>query len=94
MDAVVTSNAAWCGDPSLTIEYIWIEWEGRAVYVTLAYGEKAASWAGEEVSVEVGTGPKPNPRLVDGSYKSVTESLAREAGRIDAFKNTWAKRVA
>jgi hypothetical protein len=92
--AVVTSNAAWCGDASLALEYIWIEWEGRAVYVTLGYGELASTWAGEEVSVVDGTGPKPEARLVSGKYESVTGDLEREAGRINKFRDTWAKRTA
>jgi hypothetical protein len=93
--AIVTSNAAWCGSPELTIEYVWIpDGDGKCYYVTLPYGELAASWAGAEVSVIEGTGPKVPPRLVAGEYKSVTEELEREAGRINKFRDTWAKRVA
>jgi hypothetical protein len=91
--AIVTTNAAWCGDPALTIEYIWIEVGNRALYVTLGYGEKASAWNGAEVSVVDGTGPKPVPRLVAGEYKTVTDPLEREAGRINAFRDTWAKKV-
>jgi len=90
---IVTSNLAWCGDPSLALEYLWFSVEGRAYFVTLGYGEKAAEWEGTEVSVEVGTGPKVPKRLVDGKFETVTERLETEAGRINKFRDTWAKRA-
>lgn len=91
---IVTTNIAWCGDPSLALEYIWIPMaDGKASYVTLGYGERAASWTAAEVSVVEGTGPKPVPRLVSGEYKSVTGECVREATRIDRFKDTILKKV-
>jgi len=95
--AKVTSNAGWCVDPALVIEYIWIELEdGSARYVTLGYGEKAESWKGAEVAVVDGAGPKPVDRLadkVDSDGRVVNlEAWEREAGRIAKFKMTFAAR--
>jgi hypothetical protein len=98
VEAMVTSNAAWCGSPDLTLEYIWVPCsDGFARYVTLGYGERAAEWKDEEVEIVDGTGPKPVARLVaesdvaTGWYGNSLEGQ-REAERVLKFKEWASKR--
>ena len=86
---IVTSNAAWCGDPNLTLEYIWIEVEpGKALYATLDYAERASDWNGAEVTIAEGAGPKPKPRVTGTAERGLVEF-----GRETKFRETWAKRA-
>ena len=83
---LVTSNAAWCGAPDLTLEYVWVYVEGSgAYYATLDYAEKASDLAGGIFDVSEGTGPKPVPRRTGTVERGLTEF-----GRETKFRD-WAK---
>jgi len=83
---LVTTNAAWCGTPALTLEYVWVYVEGSgAYYATLGYGEKASDLAGGIFDVSEGTGPKPVARVTGTAERGLTEF-----GRETKFR-TWAK---
>ena len=82
--AAVTSNRAWSGSPEKCLEYIWIvAADGLAYYLTLDYAEAASGFAGAEISVTEGVGPKPAPRVAVGDRAKV------EAARVEKFR-AWA----
>ena len=80
----VTTNAAWCGSPDLTLEYVWVQLESGAYYATLEYGERAADLNGETFDVSEGAGPKPVVRLTGTVERGLTEF-----GRESKFR-AWA----
>ena len=82
--ASVTTNRAWSGSPEKTLEYIWIFYnDGLAYYLTLDYAEKASGFAGAEITVTDGVGPKPAARVAVGDRAKV------EAARVEKFR-AWA----
>jgi len=86
--AKVTSNIAWCGGVAAkALEYIWVEIDGVAKYATLNYGEKAAEFAGVAFERKDGVGD-PIPKRVTAT----AAAKKREAGRVEKFVVTWAKR--
>jgi hypothetical protein len=83
--APVTNNASWSASPDVVLEYIWIEYEGKAYYLTLDYAEKASSLAGEEIVVSEGAAARPDP-------ERVTALGEKEKARVEAFRATWARK--
>jgi hypothetical protein len=80
----VTNNAAWAAGADV-LYYPWIEVDGKAYYATLTAAEYA-TFTDEPLTVEEGAAKRKDP-------KRVTAAEAREAGRISAFKATFAARV-
>lgn len=81
----VTNNRAWCGTAADSLEYIWMEIDTVAYYITLNYGEAASEFAGVKLETADGIGPKPAARVT-----ATDDAAKREATRVAKFK-TWAE---
>lgn len=85
--ARVTSNLAWCGKGEKALEYIWVEVDGIARYVTLNPGERAVSFAGTNFVPTDGAGD-PVPKRVTAT----PTAKKREENRVNDFRKTWAEK--
>jgi len=81
--APVTINRGWTGSDELVLTYPWFLLDGRAYYATLSPGETLEG----EYEVKDGKASRADP-------KRVTAKVETEAGRIAAFRATWALRNA
>ncbi len=84
--APVSTNRAWSADAAHVLEYIWLDIDGTAYYLTLNYAEKAIDLAGSEFEVKEGVAKRKDP-------VRVTAAIERESTRVSKFKAWAAARV-
>ena len=89
----VTDNIAYAGTRDVALQYLWVEVDGKAFYVTLDPGVLASLYAGEELSIVEGTGPKVPARAITREDGISMDRAWTESERLRKFRATWAKRA-
>jgi hypothetical protein len=89
----VTDNIVYAGTRDVALQYLWIEVAGKAMYVTLDPGVLASEYAGCELDVSEGTGPKVPARAITREDGVSMDRAWTEAERLRKFRATWAKRA-